>query len=63
MQMKKKEFRTVRVSLDAYKKLSVIMGDEIRRRKRYVSYSTVIEKLCSTYFGRGFGAKKEKKGK
>jgi len=45
--MKKKEFRTLRVRLNPYRKLSIIVCD----------------KLCDLYFGGGFRAgKKRKKG-
>ena len=61
MKMKKKKYRTVRVSMDTYEKLSIIMGDEMRRRKKYVPYDKVVDMICDLYFAGKSHAKDEEK--
>ena len=46
---KRKMHRTIRVSMDTYQKLSMIMGVEMRKRKKYIPYDTVVDMICDLY--------------
>ena len=57
----KKRYRTVRVSMDTYQKLSFIMGSEMRERRKYVPYDTAIGLICDLYLEKNSTHKKKKK--